>query len=116
MAEKTNEYSDIWQFLSTTELKDITSSDSDLVRMINEVKGLQANGDYTSAAQKISDYNLQAYIMCSAYINAIDEKTRNVEIDCKDAGQSIYFDENEPTGIREGEVWIGDVWVENYDL
>lgn len=104
MAKKTNEWTAVWQYLATHNLKDITS---DIADKVNNVKSLMTQGKYGEAARLVDEYNIKEYIMSSDYVNAIDEKTRNLEIDFKEKSQCIFYTDTEPDFETEDNVWIG---------
>ena len=84
---------------------DITDSQATLIQ---QIKDLQAQGEYDQAAAIITANDLQRYMMTSEYVNMIDEETRNLEIMCKANQQSIYFMEDEPGFASAGDVWISE--------
>ncbi len=87
--------------------KDIDNTIADL---INQIKTLQAQGQYdrVNAIIKENKENLAQYVIGSDYINAIDEEIRNLEIYAKSKKQSIYYEESEPEYAVHSDVWIGN--------
>ncbi len=85
--------------------KDIDNTIADL---INQIKTLQAQGQYdrVNAIIKENKENLAQYVISSDYINAIDEETRNLEILAKSKKQSIYYTDDEPEDVVQSDVWI----------
>lgn len=103
---KTGEFTETWEFLKNTKLENITDAIADIV---NEIRALQAEGKYGQAAEIVkANPNLKKYILTADYINAIDEQTRNLEIDLVKSAQSIYVtDELDTEYLSVGDVWIG---------
>lgn len=109
MADYTNEYSSFPdQILTRHNFKDV---DDSIASIVNQIKTLQANGEYSRAAAYI-DMNkdtLGPYVLGSEYLNTIDEETRNVEIYCKSKKQQIYYQDDEPAKTAyQYDVWLGE--------
>ncbi len=108
LASYTNEYSRLpEQIMERHYFKDIDNTIADL---INQIKTLQAQGQYdrVNAIIKENKENLAQYVIGSDYINAIDEEIRNLEIYAKSKKQSIYYEESEPEYAVHSDVWIGN--------
>ena len=79
MADYTHEFSNFPdEILTRHNFKDV---DDSVASIVNQIKELQANGEYDRAAQYI-DMNkdtLGPYVLGSEYLNTIDEETRNGE-------------------------------------
>ncbi len=108
MASYTNEYSNLPdRIMERHHFKDVDNTVADL---INQIKILQAQGQYdkVNAIIKENKENLAQYALSSDYINAIDEETRNLEILAKSKKQSIYYSETEPEYAVQSDIWIGD--------
>lgn len=100
----TNDYSQLpHKIMDKHNFKDVTD---EIAPIIEQVKTLQSQGKYAEAANVITNNNLKSYIMSAQYINQIDEETRNLEIMCVSKKQSIYYFEDEPGFVVEGDIWI----------
>lgn len=84
-------------------------ADDSVASIINQIKTLQANGEYSRAAEFIELYKdtLGPYVLGSEYLNTIDEETRNVEIYAKAKKQQIFYQDEEPSETA----WRDDVWL-----
>ena len=107
MAGYTHEYSLFPdQILTRHSFKD---ADDTIASIINQIKTLQANGEYDRAAEYIESNKdtLGPYVLGAEYLNTIDEETRNIEIYTKSKKQQIYYQDDEP-----GETsYVNDVWL-----
>ena len=84
--------------------------DDSIATLVNEIKALQAQGQYDQAAIKIAQNRdvLRKYVINAEAINRIEEETRNIEVLFKTKTQSIKYQSEEPTeNIMTGDVWIG---------
>ncbi len=109
MADYTHEFSNFPdEILTRHNFKDV---DDSVASIVNQIKELQAAGEYDRAAQYI-DMNkdtLGPYVLGSEYLNTIDEETRNVEIYTKAKKQQIYYQDNEPDKTAyQYDVWLGE--------
>lgn len=112
MADYTHEYSQFPdQLLTRHNFKD---ADDSIASIINQIKILQANGEYSRAAEFIELYKdtLGPYVLGSEYLNTIDEETRNIEIYTKAKKQQIFYQDDEPNEST----WKNDVWLGENDL
>ena len=103
----TQEYSNLpLQIMQRHYFKDV---DNTIAPLINQIKELQANGDYDKVSEIIKQNvgNLAQYALSSDYMNAIDEETRNLEMFARSKKQQIYYDEEEPEYAVEFDIWIG---------
>lgn len=95
------------QILTRHNFKDV---DDSIASIVNQIKTLQANGEYDRAAEYI-DMNkdtLGPYVLGSEYLNTIDEETRNVEIYTKAKKQQIHYQDTEPEKTAyQYDVWLG---------
>ena len=94
MADYTHEFSNFPnEILTRHNFKDV---DDSIASIVNQIKTLQANGEYDRAAEYI-DMNkdtLGPYVLGSEYLNTIYEETRNVEIYTKAKKQQIHYQEH----------------------
>lgn len=109
MANYTHEFSNFPnEILTRHEFKDV---DDTIANIVNQIKELQAKGEYSRAAQYI-DMNkdtLGPYVLGSEYLNTIDEETRNVEIYTKAKKQQIFYQDDNPEGVAyQYDVWLGE--------
>jgi hypothetical protein len=109
MAIYTHEFSNFPnEILTRHEFKDV---DDTIASIVNQIKELQAKGEYSRAAQYI-DMNkdtLGPYVLGSEYLNTIDEETRNVEIYTKAKKQQIFYQDDNPEGVAyQYDVWLGE--------
>ena len=109
MANYTHEFSNFPnEILTRHEFKDV---DDTIASIVNQIKELQAKGEYSRAAQYI-DMNkdtLGPYVLGSEYLNTIDEETRNVEIYTKAKKQQIFYQDDNPEGVAyQYDVWLGE--------
>lgn len=100
----TNEYSRLPnQIMELHHYKDI---DNTVANEVNQIKILQAQGQYNKVNEIIANNpNLKQYVFGVDDFNAICEETRNLEILTKSKKQCIYFQQNEPEG-ESSNVWI----------
>jgi len=111
MPSYTHEYSNFpTEILNRHNFKD---ADDSIANVINQIKILQSQGEYSRAAEYIEQHKdeLGQYVLGSEYLNTIDEETRNVEIYAKAKKQQIYYQDNEP----DTEPSVGDVWLGEYE-
>lgn len=106
MADYTHEYSNFPNTVMTAiEYNDVTDS---VATLINQIKTLQAAGNYYSATLLIAQNpSIKQYIPCAEDLNKIGEEIRNAQIYAKQVKQTIYTDETEPVSMIDGDVWIG---------
>ena len=112
MANYTHEYSLFPdQLLTRHNFKD---ADDSVANIINQIKILQANGEYSRAAEfiELNKETLGPYVLGSEYLNTIDEETRNLEIYAKAKKQQIFYQDDEPVD----DTWKNDVWLGENDL
>ena len=112
MASYTHEYSLFPdQILTRHQFRD---ADDSIASIINQIKMLQAQGEYSRAAEYINVHKaeLGPYILGSEYLNTIDEETRNVEIYAKAKKQQIFYQGSEPDNTSV----VGDVWLGEYEV
>lgn len=104
MAQYTNEYSKLPNELFTPHhFKDVDDSVADL---INQIKQLQAQGQYDKVNSAIANRpDLQPYIFGAENWNALEEETRNLEILAKSKKQQVFCQSEEPDG-GDCNVWI----------
>lgn len=81
---------------------------SQLSNLINNIKHLQAIGDYEGAQLLIDDNKtlLSQYVFDTSKINQYVEEIRNIQVYALQHKQQIYY--QNPTGIQNGDVFIGD--------
>lgn len=107
MSNYTHEFSQFPdQLLTRHNFKD---ADDSVASIINQIKTLQANGEYSRAAAYIeaNKDTLGQYVLGAEYLNTIDEETRNVEVFAKAKKQQIFYQSSEP---GEGS-YVNDVWL-----
>lgn len=84
-------------------------ADDTIASIINQIKTLQEEGEYSKAAAYIeaNKSTLGQYVLGAEYLNTIDEETRNIEIYAMAKKQQIYYQDDEPDGYSS----IQDVWL-----
>ncbi len=109
MSDYTHEFSSFPdEILTRHNFKDV---DDSIASIVNQIKILQANGEYDRAAEYIAANKdtLGSYVLGSEYLNTIDEETRNIEIYAKAKKQQIYYQDAEPdTNAYQYDVWLGE--------
>lgn len=107
MASMTHEYSNFPEsYITLHNYQDVTDQ---IGALINQIKTLQASGNYVQA-QRVIEQNknvLAQYVITTDAINAIEEETRNVEIYAKQKKQQVYYQDDEPDTETVGDIWIG---------
>lgn len=103
----THEYSNYpEQIMDIKEFEDITDLDASI---INQIKELQAKGNYAEASSYITKYSsqLENKIITNKVLNKLFEEVRNTQIKAIQSSQYIYTDTEEPLIAQLGDVWIG---------
>lgn len=108
MANYTHDYSAFpAQVMTRHNFRD---ADDSIASIINQIKILQAAGEYSRAASFIAanKASLGPYVLGSEYLNTIDEETRNIEIYAMSRKQQIFYLSDEPDGdLIPSDVWLG---------
>lgn len=93
--------------------KDINKADDYVIYLVNQIKSLQAGGEYARAANLVDkNYDvLKDYYLDANIINAISEEIMALEYYASDTKQSIYCTSEEPMANM-----VGDVWISSEDL
>lgn len=104
MTNYTNEYSKLpYQIMERHNYKDV---DDEIAPIVNQIKMLQMQGDYSKISTIISKRpDLQPYIFGAEHWNALEEETRNLEILTQSKKQQVYYQEQEPATIGCN-IWI----------
>ena len=105
MANYTHEYSNFpTTVMEKGNYKDVNSN---VARLIDQLKTYQQNRDYNSAVLLIANNpSLKQYIIGVDVINKIIEEIRNAQIYAKTAKQTIYVQDETPVSAIDGDVWL----------
>ena len=90
-------------------LHNFKNVDDTVASIINQINELRSQGSYSQAAKIISDNaaTLSQYIVDATTFRTWEEEIYNTQKYARQRQQIVWFDEDEPDDVLEGDIWIG---------